>query len=220
MTAALAIAAGHTLTPAARELIAALLDELAALYPEEADGVFPFAEEEVAAGRGTFLVAYSGGEPVGCGGLRTVKVCAKAADSYALARKPGPWMVLAGAGMCSGGRILHHLRNHLPDPTTLLLMVGYQSRGSLGRALSEGARDVKVSGQRVAVRAQTHVLGGLSGHAGQSDLLNWVGSLASSRPRVILTHGEDVPRKVLQARIHDRFGLRSEMPAYREVIEC
>ena len=154
------------------------------------------------------------------GSLRTVKVCAKAADSYALARKPGPWMVLAGAGMCSGGRILHHLRNHLPDPTTLLLMVGYQSRGSLGRALSEGARDVKVAGQRVAVRAQTHVLGGLSGHAGQSDLLNWVGSLASSRPRVILTHGEDGPRKVLKARIHDRFDLEAEMPAYREVIEC
>jgi metallo-beta-lactamase family protein len=154
------------------------------------------------------------------GGLRTVRICQKAADSYALARKPGPWMVLAGAGMCTGGRILHHLRNHLPDATTLLLMVGYQSRGSLGRALADGAKDVKIAGQRVSVRAHTHVLGGLSGHAAQSDLLNWLGSLASSRPRVILTHGEDGPRKALRTCIQDRFGLRAEMPAYREVIEC
>ena len=153
------------------------------------------------------------------GALRTVKVCAKAAESYALARKPGPWMVLAGAGMCTGGRILHHLRNHLPDPTTLLLMVGYQSRGSVGRALADGAREVKIAGQKVSVRAKTHVLGGLSGHAGQSDLLNWVGSLAPSRPRVILTHGEDGPRTALRQRIEDRFDLRAEMPGYRETIE-
>ncbi|HEY7284243.1 MAG TPA: MBL fold metallo-hydrolase [Vicinamibacterales bacterium] len=151
--------------------------------------------------------------------LRSVKICQKAADSYALARKPGPWMVLAGAGMCTGGRIMHHLQNHLPDPTTLLLMVGYQGRGSVGRALVDGAKEVKVAGQKVQVRARTHVLGGLSGHAGQSDLLNWFGSLASSRPRVILTHGEDGPRRVLRDRIQERFGLAAEMPRYRETIE-
>jgi metallo-beta-lactamase family protein len=151
--------------------------------------------------------------------LRTAQVCQKATDSFALARKPGPWMVLAGAGMCTGGRIMHHLQNHLPDPTTLLLMVGYQSRGSVGRALADGAREVRISGQRVPVKAKTHLLGGLSGHAGQSDLLNWLGSLASSRPRVILTHGEDGPRSALRSRIHERFGLDAEMPAYREAIE-
>jgi metallo-beta-lactamase family protein len=151
--------------------------------------------------------------------LRTVKVCQKAVDSYALARKPGPWMVLAGAGMCTGGRILHHLQNHLPDPTTLLLMVGYQSRGSVGRALADGAKEVKIAGQPVRVRARTHVLGGLSGHAGQSDLLNWFGSLVSSRPRVVLTHGEDGPRNALRRRIQERFGLTAETPAYREIIE-
>jgi metallo-beta-lactamase family protein len=151
--------------------------------------------------------------------LRTVKVCQKAADSYALARKPGPWMVLAGAGMCTGGRIMHHLQNHLPDPTTLVLMVGYQSRGSVGRALLDGAKEVRVAGHRVQVRARTHVLGGLSGHAGQSDLLNWFGSLASSRPRVVLTHGEDGPRRALRDRIHEQFAITSEMPAYRGTIE-
>jgi len=152
--------------------------------------------------------------------LRTVKVCQKAADSYALAQKPGPWMVLAGAGMCTGGRILHHLQNHLSDPTTLLLMVGYQSRGSVGRALADGVKDVKIAGQRVKVRARTHLLGGLSGHAGQSDLLNWLGSLAASRPRIVLTHGEDGQRTALRKRIQERFGLPAELPGYRQTIEC
>jgi metallo-beta-lactamase family protein len=151
--------------------------------------------------------------------LRTVKVCQKAVESYALANKPGPWMVLAGAGMCTGGRILHHLQNHLPDPTTLVLMVGYQSRGSVGRALADGAKEVRIAGRTVPVRAKTHLFGGLSGHAGQSDLLNWIGSLVSSRPRVILTHGEDGPRGALRSRIRERFGLSAEMCAYRETIE-
>ena len=151
--------------------------------------------------------------------LKTVKICQKAVDSMALSRKPGPWMVLAGAGMCTGGRILNHLQNHLPDPTTLLLMVGYQSRGSVGRALSEGAREVRIAGQKVQVRARTHVLGGLSGHAGQADLLNWIGPLAPSKPRVLLTHGEDGPRGTLRARIQERFGIMAEVPGYRDVIE-
>ena len=151
--------------------------------------------------------------------LRTAQVCQKAKDSMALARKPGPWMVLAGAGMCTGGRIMNHLQNHLPDPTTLVLMVGYQSRGSVGRALADGAKDVTIAGQKVKVQAKTHVFGGLSGHAGQSDLLNWFGSLAASRPRVILTHGEDVQRRALGDCIRQRFGLACEMPAHRAVVE-
>jgi metallo-beta-lactamase family protein len=151
--------------------------------------------------------------------LRSVRTCQKAKDSFALAEKPGPWMVLAGAGMCTGGRIINHLQNHLSDPTTLLLMVGFQSRGSLGRALADGAKEVRIAGRKIPVAAKTHVLGGLSGHASQSDLLNWFGTLAPSRPRVILTHGEDAPRHALRAAVQQRFGLAAEAPAYREVIE-
>jgi metallo-beta-lactamase family protein len=151
--------------------------------------------------------------------LRTAQVCQTAKDSTALARKPGPWMVLAGAGMCTGGRIMNHLQNHLPDPTTLVLMVGYQSRGSVGRALADGAKEVRIAGRTIGVQAKTHLFSGLSGHAGQSDLLNWFGSLAASRPRVLLTHGEDLQRHALRERIQQRFGVLSEMPAYREVVE-
>jgi metallo-beta-lactamase family protein len=122
--------------------------------------------------------------------------------------------------MCTGGRILHHLQNHLPDPTTLVLMVGYQSRGSIGRALLDGARSVKIAGVPVDVRAKVHLFGGLSGHAGQSDLLNWLGSMAASKPRVILTHGEDAQRSAMRKEIQARFGLKSETPAYLETITC
>ena len=151
--------------------------------------------------------------------LRTVKACPKAADSMALARRPGPFLVMAGSGMCTGGRIMHHLQNHLPDPTTLLLMVGYQSRGSVGRKLMEGEDEVRINGKPVKVRAQTHMFGGLSGHAGQKDLLAWIGALAPARPRVILTHGEDGPRAALRARIQERYGLAAELPDYLETIE-
>jgi metallo-beta-lactamase family protein len=151
--------------------------------------------------------------------LRTAQVVQKAKDSMALAGKPGPWMVLAGAGMCTGGRIMNHLQNHLSDPTTLVLMVGYQSRGSVGRALADGAKEVRIAGRKTGVRAKTHLFSGLSGHAGQADLLNWLGSLAASRPRVILTHGEDGPRRALRDSIRQQFDLSAEMPGYRESIE-
>ncbi|MFT3685694.1 MAG: MBL fold metallo-hydrolase [Phycisphaerales bacterium] len=151
--------------------------------------------------------------------LRSAKACAKPADSKALAKMPGPFLVMAGAGMCTGGRIMHHLANHLSDPTTLLLMVGYQSRGSIGRAIIDGAKSVRIMGRSVTVRAKTHTFGGLSGHAGQKDLLAWMGSLAPSRPRVILTHGEDKQRSILRGLIKDRFGLDAEMPDYLQKIE-
>ena len=151
--------------------------------------------------------------------LRTVQFCAKAPESMAIGRRPGPFLVMAGAGMCTGGRIMHHLQNHLDDPTTLVLMVGYQSRGSLGRRLADGADLVRIHGRPVKVRARTHMFGGLSGHAGQKDLLAWMGSLAPSKPRVILTHGEDGPRAALRDRIRERFKLRAEMPDYLETIE-
>ncbi|MBS0197833.1 MAG: MBL fold metallo-hydrolase [Planctomycetes bacterium] len=151
--------------------------------------------------------------------LRTVKACPKPGDSRAIAAMKGPLMVLAGAGMCTGGRIMHHLINHLPDPTTLVLMVGYQSRGSIGRAIVDGARSVRIFGKPVPVRAKSHTFSGLSGHAGQKDLLAWIGSVAPSKPRIFLTHGEDMQRTTLRGLILKRFGLTAQMPEHLETIE-
>ena len=152
--------------------------------------------------------------------LRTLQACRTASESAALATRKGPFAVLAGSAMCTGGRIMQHLQNRLPDPTTLVMMVGYQSRGSVGRAIADGAPSVRVSGRTVTNGAKAHVLGGMSGHAGQAELLDWIGSLAPARPSVVITHGEDDARTALAGKIAERFGLSSRMPAQGETIEA
>ena len=151
--------------------------------------------------------------------LRTLRFSRTANESRALANAKGPCLIMAGAGMCNGGRILNHLRSGLPQPDTTVLIVGFQSRGSLGRALVDGKKIVRILGQEVPVRASIHTMGGLSGHAGQEDLAQWFDSLAASRPRVILTHGEDKARHALRQLIGDRHGLDAECPALYDVIE-
>ena len=121
--------------------------------------------------------------------------------------------------MCNAGRILHHLRNSVWKPETSVVIVGYQCRGSAGRAMVEGAKTIKIFGEPVAVRASVHSLEGFSAHAGQSDLLRWFSSMAPSRPQVFLTHGEDRGREPLSAAIEQRFGIKSAMPGDRDTVE-
>lgn len=148
-----------------------------------------------------------------------VRITASADESKSLNELEGPCMILAGAGMCNAGRILHHLRQNLWKPGTTVIIVGYQSHGSLGRLLVEGAKEVSIFGERVAVRAGVHTLGGFSAHAGQTDLLDWFGHMAKSRPRVVLTHGESTARTALAAHIQERFGLQAELPALGDTVE-
>jgi metallo-beta-lactamase family protein len=151
--------------------------------------------------------------------LETVNFSATANDSRALNDLEGPLMIMAGAGMCTGGRILHHFRQNLSLPSTTVLFVGYQSPGSLGRLLADGIQTVRIFGETISVQASVHTLGGLSGHAGQKDLLNWFDSISASRPRVILTHGEDFARQTFGRLIHERYQLEPEYPKLGEVID-
>jgi len=151
--------------------------------------------------------------------LKTLKLCVTAEDSRRINDVPGPCLVMAGAGMCNAGRILHHLKQDLWKPETHVLIVGYQSHGSLGRQLVEGAQRVSIHGEKIAVRAPVHTLGGFSAHAGQTDLLTWFDALAPAKPRVVLTHGEDAARGALAKAIQQRFKLRSNLPAMGDVIE-
>lgn len=99
-----------------------------------------------------------------------------------------PAIVLAGSGMMTGGRILHHLKHHLWKPETQLVIVGYQARGTLGRALVGGASRVRIFGDEIAVRAHVHTIGGLSAHADRDDLDAWLAG--SPDAHVHLVHGE------------------------------
>jgi metallo-beta-lactamase family protein len=151
--------------------------------------------------------------------LDTVQFCPSADDSRALNGTKGPCMIMAGAGMCTGGRILHHLRHGLARAETTVLFVGYQGQGSLGRMIVDGKPSVSIFGEKIPVRASVHTFGGLSGHAGQTDLLRWLGSMAPSRPRVFLTHGEERGREPLGKLVRERFNLDVHFPGLGETIE-
>ncbi len=151
--------------------------------------------------------------------LKTMTLSATAQDSMKINDVSGPCLIMAGAGMCNAGRILHHLKQNLWKPETHVLIVGYQSHESLGRRLLEGAEMVSIHGEKVAVAAEVHTLGGFSAHAGQTDLLNWFSALAPCKPRVILTHGEDGPRATLAKKIQQQFRLPSKLPKMGDVIE-
>jgi metallo-beta-lactamase family protein len=151
--------------------------------------------------------------------LKTLKATATADESRAINYVPGPCMILAGAGMCNAGRILHHLKQNLWKPETHVMIVGYQGRGSLGRRLVDGEKFVMIHGQKVAVKAKVHTLNGFSAHAGKTDLLNWFSAIAPSKPRVVLTHGEDDQRRELASLIQHRYHLRPILPKQGDVIE-
>ncbi len=140
-------------------------------------------------------------------------------ESRALNDLPGPCLIMAGAGMCNAGRIMHHLRHNLGNEGTVVLIVGYQAPGSLGRSLIDGAKEVSIFGEPLVVRAKTHSLGGFSAHAAQSDLLYWLSSLAPKNPRVVLTHGEDRGRLPLADLIQQRSHLKPVLPELFDVIE-
>jgi metallo-beta-lactamase family protein len=140
-------------------------------------------------------------------------------DSKKINDVEGPCVVLAGAGMCNAGRILHHLKFNLSNPTTQILIVGFQGHGSLGRRLVEGQEVVTIFGERIPVRASVHTLNGFSGHADQGELLKWFSTLAPAKPKVFLTHGEDRGRGTLAKMIQQKFKLPSALPKQGEVIE-
>ena len=151
--------------------------------------------------------------------LEGTRTCPKPRDSRALNSVEGPCMIMAGSGMCTGGRIMHHLQHNLPLTGTVVLVVGFQSAGSLGRQLVDGAKSVSMFGEKIPVRASIHTMGGFSAHAGQSDLLKWFDVVAPSRPRVIITHGENRARGVFSDLIRSRHGLNPECPNLGDVIE-
>jgi len=151
--------------------------------------------------------------------LECARPCPQPQDSRALNDVEGPCLIMAGNGMCTGGRIVHHLRHCLQQPQTAVLMVGFQSPGTLGRHLVDKKKSVWILGEKVPVHAAVHTMGGFSAHAGQSDLLSWVAAVAPSRPRVIITHGEDRARRILSNIITSRHALIPECPRLGDVIE-
>ncbi len=151
--------------------------------------------------------------------LKNVRFLTTADESRRLNEIDGPAVVIAGSGMCNGGRILHHLKHHLWREETVVVFVGYQSEGTLGRALVTGSKVVAIYGERIRVAARIHTLGGFSAHAGRTELLGWADAAIGAGTRVVLTHGEDKPRAALAEAIRERFRIDATLPARGDVIE-
>ncbi|MBU3699148.1 MAG: MBL fold metallo-hydrolase [Candidatus Kapabacteria bacterium] len=149
--------------------------------------------------------------------LRSLVLCTSAQESKMINQAQGPFIVIAGSGMCTAGRIMHHLRNSIDDSRAHFIIAGYQARGSLGRHLVDGATQVSVMGERKLVKARIHTLGGFSAHAGQTDLVAWFKHVATNgTPLTFLTHGEQEARTALKDKLSELLNVNAYMPAYSE----
>jgi len=152
--------------------------------------------------------------------LDLVTFCETKEDSMRLNQRRGPHIIISASGMCTGGRVLHHLRHNLWKPEATIIFVGFQAYGSLGRQIVDGAKSVRIFGEPVAVRARVHTLGGFSAHAGRSDLLRWHDAFKGGRMRTILVHGEPKPMDSLAEAIAQRRGERPVCPVRGQTISC
>jgi metallo-beta-lactamase family protein len=138
------------------------------------------------------------------------------ADSMAINARRGPAIVIAGNGMCTAGRIKHHLKHNLWREGASMVIVGFQAGGSTGRKIVDGYKSVRIFGEDVAVKARVFTIGGFSAHADQSDLLEWVGNFAESGPRVFVVHGEEAVSEEFARLITEKIGLAAHVPHWRE----
>ena len=120
-------------------------------------------------------------------------------NSIALNTLPGPAVIISASGMCEAGRILHHLKHHIEDPRTTILIVGYQAENTLGRRIVERRPEVRILGRMFALKAEVVVLNGLSSHADHGELLRALGPLAGTAQKVRLVHGEPERAEALAA---------------------
>lgn len=130
-----------------------------------------------------------------------------------------PKVIMAGAGMSNGGRIIHHEKEYLSDPKSTLLLASYQAPGTLGRRLADGAKEVEILGEQVPVRARIVSINGYSGHRDMEGLLEFVAQSADSLKRVFVVMGEPKASLFLVQRIKDYLGIRAYAPGVGETVE-
>jgi len=143
--------------------------------------------------------------------------CRSPEQSRALNAVKGACVILSASGMATGGRILHHLRQRLPDPRTTVLLVGYQAAGTRGWSLQNGAATLRMFGEDVPVRARVATIGGFSAHADEAELTRWLATFPSPPGRTFLVHGEPAALAASQARM-DRLGWTARAPAHLEEV--
>jgi len=149
--------------------------------------------------------------------LPSLRYSTSTAESMALNKIVAGTIIIAGSGMCTGGRIRHHLKHNLWRRNAHVVIVGYQAAGTPGRALVDGAKVFRLGGEKIIVNAAIHTLGGFSAHASQSQLLDWINNFKKPRPRLFLIHGEAKTKIVFQEYLAGE-GWPAEIPHQDESI--
>jgi len=142
-------------------------------------------------------------------------------ESKAINDVPPPKIIIAGSGMSTGGRILHHERRYLPDPKSLLLIIGYQAAGTLGRRIFDGEKDVKIFEESIAVKCGVQAIGGYSAHADQEGLYKWVAHIkkGSRLKKIFAVQGEEGPALEFVQLVRDHLGVSAEAPMAGDRVE-
>jgi metallo-beta-lactamase family protein len=139
--------------------------------------------------------------------------------SKALNQQKGPAIIISASGMATGGRVLHHLANWLPDPASAVVFVGYQAQGTRGRRLQDGEKQIKIHGEMVPVRAEIESISSLSAHADAGEIMRWLGGFKRPPRKTFIIHGELDSAEALRDRIVKELRWDVVIPAYKELVE-
>ena len=147
-----------------------------------------------------------------------LKMVHSARESKAINRMRGTVMVIAGSGMCTGGRVKHHLVNNITRRESTIMFVGYQAVGTLGRQIVDGAKQVRILGQQYPVRARVARIGGFSAHADRDELLEWLNALKRPPKKVFVVHGESKSAQHFGDYVREKEGWEVAVPEYQDEI--
>lgn len=139
-------------------------------------------------------------------------------DSKAINKVKSGAIIIAGSGMCTGGRIRHHLKNNASRKDNHIIIVGFQALGTTGRAIVDGKKDIRIQGDRVSIDAKVHTVGGLSAHADQAGLISWYENFKNSPP-IVLVHGEEEPQKILAKKLREKSGAQVYIARNEEIFD-
>jgi metallo-beta-lactamase family protein len=139
-------------------------------------------------------------------------------ESRNLNKLTGPMVIIAGSGMATGGRVVHHLKAFAPDARNSILLAGFQAGGTRGAALAAGADSIKIHGAYVVVRAEVASLNNLSAHADQAELLAWLRQIPKAPQRVFVTHGEPDAADAMRRHVEEKLGWSSIVPEYGQTV--
>jgi len=127
-------------------------------------------------------------------------------------------IIIAGSGMCDGGRIQHHFKHNIWRPECSIIFTGFQVKGTLGRHIIDGAKSARILGEEMVIRAKTYTIGGFSAHADQKELLEWLGTI-TNRPKTFVTHGEESVSLEFEKVIQEKLGFETYVPHKGEELE-